>query len=459
MSRSPMPVASPAATGAGIASLWLHAVLSLGGFLYAFIGTRPFAEATVAERVEGNPLDRIVMLGLFLAAVIALATNRRATLAMLRRNAGLFCVVGFSLASLAWSDHPDLTLRRAALLAVSTTIAAAIAVGLGDLRRFHTLFFAGLTAVILVNLLGVVLVPALAVTDIGVRGLYSQKNVAGIVAMIAVAVGTTWLLGVERWRSAALGVVALVPAVAFLILTRSKTSIALAGFAVGVVGIVALAERLGARFLLFVLFLALVGVVALLGLFVASDFDPTRVLALTIGDASFTGRDELWAFAANAVLDRPWLGHGYGAFWDVGAGDDPLLRLEPGTWLADVESGTINQAHNGYLELALHVGIPMTLLAVVVVARGVVAAGRRAVNGPAPRATRAALGALALLLLLHLLHNATEATLFMRGLVFCNVALLALLVTSRADEFLARRRDNPSAGSRPGSRAVEGTSR
>lgn len=441
MSDAPMPVGRRASTDAGVVvgafAGSLHGVLLAGFMLYTFVGTRPFADASVAERVEGSPLDRLAVFGLFLLALVTLVVHHRAALALFVRNLPLVAFTGFCFVSMAWSDYPGLTLRRALLLVFLTTIAAGIAASLQDLRRFHTGWFVGLTGVMLLNLVGTALWPGIAITDIGVRGLYTQKNVAGLVAMITVICGVTWMLGAPRARSVGLGLLMLLPALLFLVITKSKTSIGLTGVAVMAIAVFACAEWLGARFVLLMIALGLLAVTAMLGLFAVYDFDVDALLTATLGDASFTGRDELWAFALRSAQKRFWLGHGYGAFWDVGLAADPLQRLEPGTWLGDVEIGTINQAHNGYLELWLHVGLPATIAAALIVAAGVVSGTAQAIAGPLSRPARAAIGFLTMLLLLYLLHNLTEATLFMRGSVFSNIAALCLFVLSRGRDFAA----------------------
>ncbi|GLK68836.1 O-antigen ligase family protein [Hansschlegelia plantiphila] len=410
----------------------LHLGLFVAFLAYVFIGTQPLADpSAAADRVDGSPLDRFVVLGMVFLALAALAANLREAGRMALRNPGLIAVVGFCLLSVVWSDYPDLTIRRAMLLVFLTIAAAGIAVGVTDLRRFHTTLVVALTTVVILNLLVTAAAPSRAITDLGVRGIYTQKNVAGIVSMIAVVVAATWALGARRRRSVVLGLCAIVPAAAFLAISRSKTSIGLTVLALALLAVFALAEKIGARFVLAVVLLLSLALAAALLTLAAFDFDKTQLAIALFGDATFTGRDELWAFALNAAHERTWLGHGYGAFWDVGPGNDPLLRMDPGSWLGDIASGEINQAHNGYLELWLHIGLPAMIVAALVVAwgaaRGVALAARRSIGRP----ERAAIGALALLLVLHLLHNLTEATLFMRGIAFCNVALLALLVLSR----------------------------
>jgi len=398
---------------------------------YAFVGAHPFAETSVNERMEGSVVDRVAVLGMCALSMFVVWGHRRAALGILRGNLGFAAVMALCLASVAWSDYPDLTLRRGLLFFFLSLTALAIAAGVPDIRRLHTILFASLSFVILLNLIAVVATPSIAMTDIGARGLYTQKNVAGYVAMLTLVCGATWVCGAERGRGRFFGALALAPTFALLILSRSKTSIGLAALALLVGAMFVIADKLGRRFALLVIAAALLVLTVALGLFAASGFDIGGALDATIGDSSFSGRDELWSFALRNVRERPWLGHGYGAFWDVGAVNDPLAKLGPGTWLGDVEVGTINQAHNGYLELCLHIGLPATILSTATVLYAAFKAGGRALARTAAKAERAAFAAIAAILWLYLLHNLTEATLFMRGSPFASLAAVALFEVAR----------------------------
>ncbi len=405
--------------------------LLLAYLLYALVGAHPLAQTPVGDRLEGSSLERVLALALFALAAAVAWGRRRETAARFAACPGLPAVVGICLASALWSRYPDLTLRRSMLLGFVTFAAVAIAASARDPRGLHTILFATLTGVILLNILAALAAPSIAITDIGVRGIYTQKNVAGYVAMLALVCGAAWTLGAENRGRALIGVLGTAVALIFLAFTRSKTSIALAALALAIGGVIILAERIGARFALFAIGCALFALALAAALFAAIDFDAARAVEFAFGDASFSGRDELWAFARRSIAEAPWLGHGYGAFWDVGAINDPLARLEPGTWLGDVETGTINQAHNGYLELGLNIGIPATIAAALTFVSGAAAAARRALSRGSPRGERAAFGAMASILWLYLAHNQTEATLFMRGSPFYALAALALAVSAR----------------------------
>lgn len=415
----------------------LHGVLAAGFLFYAFIGTNPLGSASLVQRVEGNPLDRLLVLGLAMLALVVLAFHRQAIAALLTRGAVLWIVAGAAVLSVLWSDHPDLTLRRAILLACLTLVAAGVAAGVRDLRAFHTGLCWALAGVVVLNLAVVLAMPGIGMSEIGAKGIYTHKNVAGAVAMTAVLATATWMGGSRGSAGRTLaGFAMLALALAFLLLTRSKTSIGLSAMALACLAMAVLAARGGPQVALAALFLGLCGAIAGVIFLGAHDFDLMRIVALATGDASFTGRDDLWAFALRAAQERPWLGHGYGAFWDVGPGADPLLRFEPGSWLGDVEPGIINQAHNGYLELWLQLGLPVTLLAVAaIVALAATGAWCLAFSVGLP-GTRAALCFMTVMPVLYLLHNFTEASLFMRGILLCNVMLPILFLLARAPDLV-----------------------
>ncbi|UJB69157.1 O-antigen ligase family protein [Acaryochloris sp. 'Moss Beach'] len=66
-------------------------------------------------------------------------------------------------------------------------------------------------------------------------------------------------------------------------------------------------------------------------------------------DPSLTGRTDLWVWALDDIGKRPWLGYGYGAFWQDFSSKAALIRYAAG-W-------QVPSAHNGLLDLLLDLGI------------------------------------------------------------------------------------------------------
>lgn len=406
-------------------------ILFVGFLLLTFVGTHPLQTGSVDQRADGSSLDRFVVFSLFGLALYVIWMARGVALRMIARNIGLIFIIGFCIASIAWSSFPALTLRRSILFFLLTAISFAVAAGATDLRRLHTQLFWTLVAIVVVNILVTIAMPGDAISPIGVKGIYTQKNVAGIVALITLVTGATWLVGAGR-RHVAFALAAMAIAFGFLLVTQSRTSVNLALLGMAVVAFVALAEKFGAAFLMAAGLLGALLLAAALIWLAVHDFDFSSSVAALIGDTSYSGREELWEFVRNDAEKRPWLGYGYGAYWDVGLANDPLMKAEAGTWLASVDAGVINQAHHGYLELWLHVGLPMTIFATLFVIQRAAIGGMRALCCSGRRESRIFLGALAALLFIYLLHNLTEASLFMRGEIFNNFAIFAMLLLSRA---------------------------
>jgi len=90
--------------------------------------------------------------------------------------------------------------------------------------------------------------------------------------------------------------------------------------------------------------------VALALLLVAvSFFSVEGLLDTATGDASLTGRTNLWELVIEHVVDSPLLGVGYQSFWVVN-GEASALSVFDG-WV-----GQAQQAHNGYLDVVLQMG-------------------------------------------------------------------------------------------------------
>lgn len=407
-----------------------HAALTVGYLLLVFVGLHPFpmGASDLDARADGDAVTRLVTFGLLFFSLPILVHYRRDAIVCVKNNMLLYAVVAVAGLSIFWSAFPELTLKRSIVLLIYAIAATAIAAGTTDLRRFHTILFAVLALVAVVDLASGLAWPARAVTPDGFRGLHMEKNGAGMVAMIGVVVMATWAVGASNFRSAAIGILFMLIQLAFLVFTRSKTSLALALLVLPIAGVFYIVKRGGEQMALLVLAGALAIAALAVGAAMAFDFDISSLLTSVVSDPTFTGRDLLWAFCYKMASAKPWLGYGYGAFWDVGEANDPLRNEEPGLWLGDVAPGVINEAHNGYLQLWLELGMVVTVVAVVSVIGGVYSAAKQATDVPRVSRTGASYAAISLLLLLYLLHNSTEANLFIRGMPFCSLALLLALL-------------------------------
>lgn len=419
----------------------LHRVLTVFYLLLIFVGTQPFPSSigNLSERAEGDALNRITSLAVVLLSLPLLWHYRREALACLRKNIPLYLVVGIALASIVWSQFPLFTLKRSILLLFFTIGATAIAAGTKDLRDFHNTLFIIVAGVAVVDFVSCLVWPGQTNSESGFRGLHLEKNGAGLIAMLGVVVISTWIFAARTQKARLFGIAILLIQLAFLVMTKSKTVLGLTLIALPIGFIFMMAKHLGRKFVL--VLIAGGFLVSSAGVFSAMifNFNGREILNTLVDDPTFTGRDELWKFAYRTAMKRPLLGYGYGAFWDVGEANDPLRNEEPGMWLGDVALGIINEAHNGYLELWLHIGLPAMLLAVLSVLMSLYSSARRATEVSAQSRAGPAYAAIAMVLFLYLLHNSMEANMFIRGMPFCSLALVLALL-ARNDPLFERMR-------------------
>ena len=422
-------VATPRDAATNAVDRALTTLLLVSFLLYIFVGTSPLHDPDPLVVTEGNSLDRLATLALAGLGMLVIARNARTALAIARRSWPLWLILGWIALSLVWSDFPGLTLRRALATILIAIACFAIAVGSVSLRRVVAVTAVVLAGVVLVNIAVLVIMPGFAITDLGVRGFYTQKNEAGLVAMLALIFVGGWIGGRKGLGPAMLGAALIAIIAAFLVLTQSKTSMGLSVLCALFLPVLMIARRVG--FGSSVLSASAVIVfAALVALLVpALQIDIVALVAASGGDITFTGRDELWRFVQGEIARRPLTGFGYGAFWDVGRYYDPLLRSPPGSWLSHVEFGTINQAHSGYLELLVQLGIPGFALALFAVFQVLWLALRRYFADGISGAERSATATFVLILVVILLHNTMESSLFVRGASLAGVfQFIAFLV-------------------------------
>lgn len=350
-----------AAIGKGIDIDWLVRSILLGAmFLALWISFRPFMSLAESPEVNeaGNVINQVGYSLLFLLLAAWCMMHQPARLTLLARPvlaAALLWLV-FS-AVVSW--EPMLSARRLAFTFVAIASAAIVPLLPKNIRHFSDVLTVVVLVVLALCYLGVFLIPTLSIhqasdfgDDLGLagdwRGVFGNKNAAGGAMALFVLIG----LFVARMRSLTIGTAIVVLAATFLIFTHSKTSIITLPLTLIVSFVIMRIRRpvFGVAFAL--------AVVAVLNFFAMGSvfFEPVRdLLSAILTDPSFTGRDDVWRFAFDHMIERPLTGYGFAAFWGT-----PQVVFGP---LGDTSWATVaGSAHNAYLDLALTVGIPGAIL-------------------------------------------------------------------------------------------------
>jgi exopolysaccharide production protein ExoQ len=238
----------------------------------------------------------------------------------------------------------------------------------------------------------------------GWTGIFPSKNYLGNVMAIGII---TLLLEKGKWSPSR--VLKLCLCTILLALSQSFTAVLCALLCGMVIFYLRLTRR---RKLL------LVGTTTSLALFIAVVVP--NVLSLLLGasgkNTTLTGRDVIWAFALKYIAMRPFFGYGYYGFW-ISQQDAALEYLG---W-------NPNQAHNGFLDLALNEGLVGLVILSVVFYVALRRALRQIRDGDATGAGRFSL----IMLVYLLIHNISEADFYQRPAWV--VFLVAFIASAKAD--------------------------
>jgi exopolysaccharide production protein ExoQ len=257
-------------------------------------------------------------------------------------------LVALTFVSVTWSIDPEVTVRRA-MAVLLTTLSGMVIATRFDWPRFVEVLASAFAILVAMSFATVLLVPSYGImtTDFpgAWRGVWDHKNAlgydmtVGFVVFVAAA-----MLSPRRkrlWGALALAAMALV------FLSTSKTSLVSCLAAVFLVGVIWIGRRGPAG-------VVLASYILVSGLFAAGFLvvaDPGLLLQALGKDETLTGRTRIWAAVMHQIEKRPWTGYGYGAVWTETSNWGPL------PWISKEQGFVIHEAHNGWLAVWLELGL------------------------------------------------------------------------------------------------------
>jgi len=266
----------------------------------------------------------------------------------LRAIGWLLPLMVWIISSVYWSAYPDLTIRRAAREELELICIVLLMCTYSRPTEPLRIIFLSFVTILLFDLASLAF-PSFSFSSnpTGFRGIHGQKNVAGEFYFLALPL---FILAIFD-RTIAVGrrtaMLASICAAPLLLLSNSKTAIGL--FAVTSFCLIAARafRRMGEYTAVLALIYFLIGAIAAIIVFAAGLAD--TVASLT-GDATLTGRTTVWRYVLSRWEESPYVGQGYGALWSVGPQSEANLRAGQLNW-------TMNEAHNGYLDVLAQTGI------------------------------------------------------------------------------------------------------
>jgi O-antigen ligase len=374
---------------------------------------------------EGNPLDRIISTTLILLAIGILISRSFKWGNFFARNLALTAFVSFALASVLWSDFPFVAFKRWFRDLGNYLV---ILVVLSDPRPLEAVR-------VVLRRLSYLLVPLSIVlikyySELGRHysiwtgsaeyvGAATSKNMLGLVCLIS-GIFFFWDT-ITRWpehkqqrtKRIILVNVALIAMTLWLLNLAHSTTSGVCLF-LGCMVIVAAHSKVFRRNPGFLK--ALIPAFFCLYLILDFGFDLNGSMAGAVGkDPTLTDRTKIWAILLG-MHTNPIIGTGYKSFW-LGP------RLE---WFWQNSGlGHLNEAHNGYLEVYLELGL--TGCAILI---GFLIASYRAICGRL--AVQSSLAVLGLAVWLTLVfYNMSEAA-FQDGLLWTVFLMGAIVLPERA---------------------------
>ncbi|MBK8455927.1 MAG: O-antigen ligase family protein [Phyllobacteriaceae bacterium] len=322
------------------------------------IPPQPGQAQTGGDIVNQLGFSALGMIGLL--ALLSFADRRRV---IAIPGIGWAAMIGFlALATLAAAD-PSASLRTLAFTLFAMLAMASVVALARDGDGLSTILLSAGAVVLVLSYGGLIVFPDLArhtaesveYQHAGLwRGVFTHKNITGPVMASFGFAGIYLFRRGWRWSGALLALFAL----AFMANTGSKTTlgtvplVALLVIAPGLVGLrrltpalIAVALGIGA--------LATIGIVFIPYLKqLAHDLAP---------ELTYTGRTQLWSHAGEMIAKAPWRGYGFESFWGA-----PIVTESDRYFDQDWDFALIVHGHDGYLDIALTMGLPALAMAIAV---------------------------------------------------------------------------------------------
>lgn len=284
----------------------------------------------------------------WLVSTLLLVLNAKRALLTIQRDWILWIFTGLALFSFAWSNFPQWTLLTNREMLQMTTFGLYLATrfSLTQQVKLYALTFAiGAFASIAV---------VLAMPSIGKhivdhpgawKGIYDYKNTFG--SMMVIAILTFFALPIERPRDRWIKWSGIAIATALILLTTSKTALVL-GFAM--LGLMMFYRNFRWQGKASIV-LGSLGALVVSAVAVGTLTNWVDLLKGLGKDVTLSGRTYIWQVALDRLWEQPWLGYGRSAFWSP---ESPYPKA-----ISYYLSQNFNapHAHNGFIDVALDVGL------------------------------------------------------------------------------------------------------
>lgn len=305
---------------------------------------------------EGSPLDRYLLLGIFLLGLIILMRRKFNWIRIIKINPFLLLLIGFMLASIIWSDSTYVSFKRWTREFVAIIMGSILATEKEPYEAVQSIFRRAIYVLIPISYVLIHYYSQFGREYGRWSGLVmwvgasTQKNGLALLCLLSILFFVwTFIYRRKNHKTPAVWYQIYVEVLIFILavwifmgpthtLTNSATSTATLAIVIMVLLIIQRYKTLLDANTLTVI----IGIIIIFGTAIPFNIElmPSNVSILLNRNETLTGRTEIWAYLVPYAMSNPIIGHGFGGFWTD-----------------EHREASSSNAHNGYLDIILDTGI------------------------------------------------------------------------------------------------------
>ena len=325
------------------------------------------SEGSIDDGSTISPFDSYVAVAqyiIFAVTISLLIVCWKRVIRVALNNIFVPAFVCFVLISTHWSDFPEVT-QRSSLIFFSTTLFGIYLATRFSLEEQLRLVAVSLGVLTVISLVLCLTLPGSAIESSSLRqgswrGPFYNKNNLGLFMYV----GATALLltSLIRQKYCLISWILCGLAFSLIVLANAKTSLVIFLILMTLIPF-CYALRWSAVRLIPFFIVAVVGLGSLVTWFVS---DSEFILSALGKDSSLSGRTDIWNAVFTSILERPWFGYGYEAFWVA----DGLKCLGECSYVRSAIHFNATSAHNGYLDLTVglgYIGLSLFMMSLLIV--------------------------------------------------------------------------------------------
>lgn len=303
-----------------------------------------------AIATSGDPFQQVVLLFSY-SGLVLLWWHRQQTVRVALRGWLIWAIIGWAILSVFWSQAPALTIRRSAALVLATLYGLLLAIRYPPATVLH-LIGSAMAIIVVSSLISIGLGAPGAIMGYphpgAWQGIMYHKNALGRICVLALIVfGVLMYQTTMPWRIG-WGVL-IAGCVGLIVGAQSATAVVILVIII-LAWMVLIPFSMASRREQFQITMISLGIAAPTGYLLWSYSED--IAQLLNRDLTLTGRVPLWQTLLPIGWKQALTGYGFGAFWT-----DPSQMMDVDIALMRLRFWWAVQAHNGYLDVWLEMGM------------------------------------------------------------------------------------------------------